>query len=383
MIKVQVKPFTLLSNRNPNFNEIYFSGGVKAAPGKSFQGLKNKLSTDIFVKGPVNSDLSLSRKTKSIIAQTAQRLYDFTIEQAGEAVECFEDTFLEIKGVTLQSRIKSKENIYEKICRRIIQIKKKKEELEKRLKGVLFKNEKNKLIDLIKENNNLYTLFLSGDFETVYDRLGDTLGTRIIIDKPTPENINKIVQKLISGIKNGDFSITNIENYAINAEHFYFSNRQVDRIIKACSDKGLKTTYSEGSKTSGYITTQLDITYKNGVKSELQIRGKEVHEAAENEHLLHNMRERKNIAKGDKGIENLLEPVYKALKVLDSNSALKDSYDDYLREYYKNKRNIEMQRSNSEVTLPKYVPVALDMSNITRINRKLAEMQTYEKEALW
>lgn len=341
-------------------------------------------------------ELRLIESEKIKIAFHISTIYQITAKRSAVIIKNFKKAFECIDGVTTESRVKSEDDMLEKIFRKIEKISDRKRELIEQLNtGIYDGNRADIEADIARAEEQRSELI--HNFNVIHSRLGDALGTRIIMEKPTTENIEKIVQKLIDGIKKGDFKITEIENYAAanpermkNADdlynpHYYFTQSQIDRITKACNDKKMRVKVNELSKPSGYTSTQLRLTYKNGVKCELQIRGNEVHHIAQSEHLLYDIREGKDIAKGNKTIENILDPIYSAIKKVYSTPKLKKSYDDYLNNFYYYKREIELLNSAIMPELSENIPKILDMNNIMQTQKKLTKIKDKlkDKECLW
>lgn len=345
------------------------------------RGLAGILPSDIFVSNPVKSgkkvrrsvseklsimqladELNIPQETRLKIASYVKKLYKFTMNNSREVIEYMQKTFGDIVGIAIEFRSKSNESMLEKIYRKIIKTNVKKTELQKSFDKAASQKEEEKLQALIDEQDRLRDS-LTNNFAVIRNQLKDALGGRFILSKLTAGNINKLVNKIIAGIENDEFVVTHIKNYATDPEHFYFKNEQVNKILNACHNKGRSVNNIEKFKDSGYTTTQLCLVFKNNVRCELQIRDYHVHRIAEAEHYLYGIREQKNIGV----IEKFLNPVYTALKKIDSDPALKKSYEDYLKECYRCARDGEM---STKVNLPENIPRVLDMENIMCMREK-------------
>lgn len=354
----------LLGAMDPK-GEVNFKGKVLKSKPNPFEAKFEQTTVD-----PKKFGLNLAPEVKSNMEANVTSLYSKTKEFTKPIVEQFKKTFGDIEGVEIQQRVKDKDAMHEKSYRRYKKATSRIKELEETLKTETSPEEIAKIKKEIV-NKNQYMKDLETNYPELSMALGDSFGQRIIMNKPTPQNIEKTVQKIISDIKRGDYVVTELENYAVNKDSFYYNESQVARIKAACKGKGVELKYSEGFKDSGYTTTQMNLTYKNGVNAELQVRGSEVHNLAESEHILYDIREGKDMAKGNAQIENLLNPVYDAVKQLDADKGLKKDYDKYLKDYYQYKRDIELGLNPKAPELDAKIPQELNMDNIIRLNNLL------------
>lgn len=323
-------------------------------------------------------ELNIPKQARLNIAKHTSKLHNMIVENSSGVAKLLENTFKSIEDSVFESRVKSLNNLHQKVYRKIKNAVDNIKEYENLLKTEcsvdIRESHKKSIHDLDKRRRGLLN-----DFNTIRNELNDALGTRLILRKPTRENTDKIVQKLIDGINNGDFKITEIESYATDAEHFYFSQSQIDKIVKACEKKNLTVNLKVGYKPSGYTTTQFKLIFKNDIRSELQVRGNEVHTVAQGEHLLYDFREGKNIAKSNKAIAKILEPLYNALQNIDSNPKLEESYERYIHDFYKYKRDIEMLIPAYKPALPNGIPKILGMDNIIKVNENIEKIKVKSK----
>lgn len=362
------------SKYSPEFKEVLVKLGMpeyvlKMKPKKDMLNIESKPISKTIAGIELEDDAKLN------IAFYANTLHQTTEKLAVPIKEDFMNTFRDLDSADLQFRVKSNNGTQEKTYRNLEKTYKSWSKLVTERANAINEEDKKILTEKMYHQRELFNSLIS-NYSAVKNSIADAIGERIVYNKPSSENIEKTVQKLISDIENDKLVVTNIENYATDANHFYFSQEQVDRIIQANSKKGIKTSYNEDFKNSGYTTTQLNLAYKNGAMAELQIRGKSINDLAESEHILYDIREGKDIANGNKEIEKLLSPVYDSLKKLDNDKKLKLEYEKYLKSYYKKTRDTEMG-TNKELKLevPKGVPEILNMDNIIKLHEKLSMIQ--------
>lgn len=322
--------------------------------------------------------LNISPEKRVNIANTTKEIFSTTNQHFEEIKGSFEKTFQDVDGVELQIRVKAEDGLEEKAYRILERVVTKKNKLVKKLDAAASDVEKNKINRQIAEQDQLFEA-LTVEYSILHANLNDGLGQRIIMSNPSSQNVDKVVQKIISGIEKDEFRIGEIENYGADENHLYFNQEQIDRIKTACKKKGINAESANKYKDSGYTSTQMDLIYKNGVRCELQFRGNKIHEWSESEHLLHDFAEGKDVAKGNKEIENLLKPIYDALRVKNANPELKEAYNKYGKDCYKEAWDIEMSNPTKPLTLPGGVPKELDKQYIIKTHKQLVQIQNKSK----
>ena len=230
---------------------------------------------------------------------------------------------------------------------------------------------------------------LTTGFSTMKNAIADAMGTRLILDDCSPEKVDEIVKRLVKGIEKDEFTITDFNNYGGTLSNTYFTKEQENALKLASAKRGIaldvvspSTNPAEGVKKSGYTCAQMNIVYKNGVIGELQIRGSKIHELAESEHILYDIRESKDLAKGDKEIEKIVNPVVSAVKNLDKseNAEIKKTFEDYVRNYYIYTRDLELGKTTGgKPVLPNNISSVLDLDNIKEVHGKIKELETARK----
>lgn len=248
----------------------------------------------------------------------------------------------------LSGRPKSKLSIFDKLLNRGTFSRK---ILEARRNTKLSASEKGNLISELKADRKKFR-----DGEEFAKKLVDDLtGTRLVVKDPVPENMGKIVNALVKAIKNGEIKITEIKNYRgpESNEGFYFTKEHIVKIDSAAKSKGVNIEFLDDSKkikASGYCATQIKIQHKSGSVGELQIRGAHVDEVANWEHIPYDLRQNKDLVKGNKEMGKLLYPVKNAIKKL--NNVEYKEYQNYLARVYKHARDKELGNIYAEPQLP-------------------------------
>ncbi len=162
------------------------------------------------------------------------------------------------------------------------------------------------------------------DSEYARSMINDEYGVRLSVEK---DKIDKIVSWLSDGSKQGKFEILELSNYG-NNNKYYFSDSQIDILRKVAGNLEVE----KASKSSGYKAVHLKLKPKNGKIIELQIRGKEIDITADWEHIPYDLRQNKDIAKGNNYIGMVTEKVKKAIKGLTDEQYKK--YQQYIKDNY-------------------------------------------------
>lgn len=275
------------------------------------------------------------------------KLYEYSaiIEKEGILqAEKEADGIFNIIGIKPNVRAKGQESIYDKLSRKV-------------LNG--------------KEINNL---------SEAREKIGDLIGTRIVLDDISNTNIQKIVDNICKGIESGKIKVTEIHNYA-NGSKPYFSPEQFEQIIKAAAKKGyeIPRLESEQISLSGYVSAQMNIINSSGISGELQIRGKIMNKYGEIEHIPYDIRRGKNIGKNIPELEKYLEPVEDTVLKLKRNR-LDKVYDKYILDCYKYLRKYEQGKISGAFKLPQYpkqlkdYPI-LKFENLDKVNHKINEIK--------
>lgn len=241
----------------------------------------------------------------------------------------------------------------------------------------------------------------SKSFESIYDKISkdvlkggeikdisqarkvvrDLVGTRLILDDVSPEAMQKIVDNICKGIENGKLTSYRISNYAKDSRR-YLSEEQFKQIQAAAAKKGIEIPRIESDQISatGYVTAQMNFIHSNGVSGEIQIRGKLMHNYAEREHIIYDMRMGKNLGKNIPELEKFLEPLEDAVLKLERNG-LNKVYDKYIHDCYKYIRKFEEGKIKGAFKLPKFPQKLRDyqilkFDNLGKIEQKMVAIKS-------
>lgn len=242
--------------------------------------------------------------------------------------------------------------------------------------SVRSKGEDSILAKLLRKDFEAYKKGDSGinSVKKVTAALGDGLGTRIIMKtdasgKIAPETIQAFVDKVSKDIKDGT-RVTEILNYRVLGKEGkpYLSDKQIEQIVQADREYrlGLQKLKDAGKavdvpdpiivkndpKTgfeNGYTSFHMNVLYKSGVQSELQLRGPAIHQVSEVKHLFYDLKAGK-----------VLSPEYKQnakiVSVADRYKALSESdkakIEIYFEQQMTHARNLELGVQTSPPVLP-------------------------------
>lgn len=174
--------------------------------------------------------------------------------------------------------------------------------------------------------------------------IGDAIGSRLILKDASPEKMDAVVDKMAAAIEVGDLLVTEINNYRGKTSKAYFTEEQVEKIQLAALKKGQNITVITGEnavKESGYTTTQMNITHKNGALGEFQIRGELINNLGEIEHSIYDIFSGKQVDSKFKNLKTTLDSF---------DDKQKAEYKEYLTSLFTYCRNKE---SGVEVEMPK------------------------------
>ena len=330
----------------------------------------NNLAPISDVRPPLKKVETLSQREVRNINQNAQNIAQNIHANAKESLQSIENIFGLKKGANsdgsvLMYREKGEPGLIKKYYRKVLKYDEmienaKRNELtpeqialgQKPLTPEEQQIEINKLLS--QKRNLIYNM------QSAQARLGDSQGARIVMDNPTPEKIEEFTQKIISGIEKGEIEVLDFENYGKNAESTYFTKEQIERIKEATGGKNENINPLPKVKKSNYTTSQMTLRLKNGTYIELQIRGKEINELAEAEHILYKIRE------GEGGPAT----VEKAYNKICSDNELNAKYEKYISEWYDHSRKAEMGLETKRPELPDGDDKVLDMNYLMNLVRK-------------
>lgn len=248
----------------------------------------------------------------------------------------------------------------------------------KQIESYLFAKDKGALKQLsrngrktLRQNN----YDITKDSETLKALVGDQHGMRLTLDNPSRENVDKIVANWVREIKKGNLKITEIENYHDSELDGYLTKVQTAKIKRAMESQYNETVrIADKAKSSGYSSAQLKIQPTDGEVMEFQIRGKQMHETAESEHIPYDLAADKDISRGNNKIALMTTEVRNAVRNLTPEQA--DAYEIYHYENYSYARKIELGMSATKPVLPEGLDPILSSENLHNLSTQINQMPT-------
>ncbi len=208
-------------------------------------------------------------------------------------------------------------------------------------------------------------------------RVGDLVGTRLVLKDTSPANIQRVADALANGVKKGELTITEFNNYQGKDTKPYFNNAQVKEIQKAALGRGQALEVNSGPgavKDTGYTTAQMNITHKDGTEiqleilGEFQIRGLAVHDLSEAEHIVYDIKSNKNPAATNPHLKVEIEELTQIIKGLspEQNAA----YDKYVVDLFEYARATEDGLIAPRPVLPAGIPTQLAIENLEKLHSR-------------
>jgi hypothetical protein len=270
----------------------------------------------------------------------------------------------ELQG-SVKGRYKGKSSIYDKLNRIIKELN---EEIDK------LKQEPNsttpemqaKIKKMIAKRDGI-----RNDLNIAREQIYDLIGTRLVLDDASPAQMDKIVSSLVKAIEEGKITVTSVSNYRGSYGNPYFSDTHIEMLKLAAQKRGQSIKFLEGpkeTKASGYTTTQMNITHKNGALGEFQIRGSHINELAEFEHIPYDLRQGKDLSRGIRKIGELFEPVKRATTSLSKEEYA--VYQDYLARMYEYSRQLEMGLFAKKPEFPQGMDEILRVENLGQLHHQ-------------
>lgn len=211
-------------------------------------------------------------------------------------------------------------------------------------------------------------------------RCTDLVGTRLVLEDTKPNSMDALVAQMMEQVAKGDVEILELHNYHGPNKKPYFNNGHIQALQSAAKDAGKTIKIGDKSlKKSGYTTTQMKIKHKNGVTSEFQIRGKEVHSLAEVEHIPYDIRQGKDITEGIPELEELYAPIKKAAYLLDNEQEA--MYSKYLVDMYDYRRSMESGMSTQHPYYPTKLDKALKIENLEKLHSEALKIKNTKKSS--
>lgn len=198
--------------------------------------------------------------------------------------------------------------------------------------------------------------------------IGDLIGTRLVLDDPTPAQIDLVVSSLTRAIRNKQITITEISNYRGPSGRAYFTDEHMQMLHMAAHESGQEIIFLEAPqlvKPSGYTTIQMNVRHRSSALGEFQIRGRHINRLAEIEHIPYDLRQGKDLSRGITRLAEIFQPVRDAVKSLAQEQYA--AYMDYLASYYLHLRHLELGLPTTRPALPNGVHSILEIESLARV----------------
>lgn len=176
-----------------------------------------------------------------------------------------------------------------------------------------------KIVNKIKKGNSI------PDINAATKVVEDGIGTRLIVDKVDEESMQVVTDRLCEEIVAGHIKITEINNYRGDGLPPYFSEEQINEIKNAIIKRRnldkqegkydenqkdfrvISGAHKKAVKASGYTALQMNVVYDNGALGEIQIRGREMDQLAEVEHIPYDAKQGKKLKpKYDSAVQKIM-----------------------------------------------------------------------------
>ena len=259
----------------------------------------------------------------------------------------------------------------------------------------LTKQEKNKVKEFVFKESDQFRLNATtkqARHEAI-SYVKDLIGLRLILPTGNRDEMNKVEYYLEKAIQEGTINMTRMSNYHANHILPYISQDKA-RYWKELTGMELIEN-SEVRKRNGYTTTQINLKHmlankKRPIRIELQIRTEELNKIGNDEHLIYDIIEKKNISKDIEELQLFYEStgIIKAVNEVFNSKDKEQKYTDYERAYYSYVRNKELKSSHVEIKKPLLAEFGLgeyeyilSFDALKNINKKANEIkEAFEKK---
>lgn len=223
----------------------------------------------------------------------------------------------------------------------------------------LTKQEKNKVKELVFQESEQFILNATtkqARHEAI-SYVKDLIGLRLVLPTGNREEMEKVEYYLEKAIQEGSINMTRMSNYHANHILPYISKEKARYWNQLTGMELIEN--SEVRKRNGYTTTQINLKHvlankKRPIRIELQIRTEELNKIGNDEHLIYDIIENKNISKDIEELKQFYEStgIIKAVNDVFNDKSKEQKYTDYERAYYSYVRNKESKSSHVELKKP-------------------------------
>ncbi len=289
----------------------------------------------------------LTPEGEKIVRDKATELHNAAADKEAEIVKAMQDAGFGIDKETMTHRAKSEQSIYDKVSSAMTD-KKYPASFEKAVKGVYDAvGTRTQLDDFnYKDHPDIVEVYKT-DPEKAYKMAAERQSAQFA------KNIeNLIIQQ---AQRKSEISAAKISNYMGKDGIPYLSKEQIEHINFVAAQHGVDLNIKDPSpkvRPSGYTAYQMNFTTKDGFTYEWQLRGSEINEFAECEHVPYDIRQGKDVTGGRKELEPLYKPIEDVIHNLSDDQF--NRYNDYLTAHYKHLRKLELGFDSTAPKLEDY-----------------------------
>lgn len=207
----------------------------------------------------------------------------------------------------------------------------------------------------VKTPDSIIEKALSRDLRTKNElkNMGDTIGYRITLRSGTHEDMDKVFKELEKMVKNGQMKIREIENYRLEDQFSYVSDRTLKRVEKTCHEFGTYPKIKTQAIPTGYTAVHVGVELPHGGQiAEIQIMGRDVERVKDLEDFYYKRRCQKHLAPKYAEIEKLIDKEMAKFDALQ-----KQTLDRYIKDSYLHAREIAPRPSKKKDSLKDFLPI--------------------------
>ena len=289
----------------------------------------------------------LTPEGEKIVRDKATELHNAAADKEAEIIKAMQDAGFGIDKETMTHRAKSEQSIYDKVSSAMTD-KKYPASFEKAVKGVYDAvGTRTQLDDFnYKDHPDIVEVYKT-DPEKAYKMAAERQSAQFA------KNIENLIIQQAQG--KSEISAAKISNYMGKDGIPYLSKEQIEHINFVAAQHGVDLNIKDPSpkvRPSGYTAYQMNFKTKDGFTYEWQLRGSEINEFAECEHVPYDIRQGKDVTGGRKELEQLYKPIEDVIHNLTDDQF--NRYNDYLTAHYKHLRKLELGFDSTAPKLEDY-----------------------------
>ena len=289
----------------------------------------------------------LTPEGEKIVRDKATELHNAAADKEAEIVKAMQNAGFGIDKETMTHRAKSEQSIYDKVSSAMTD-KKYPASFEKAVKGVYDAvGTRTQLDDFnYKDHPDIVEVYKT-DPEKAYKMAAERQSAQFA------KNIENLIIQQAQG--KSEISAAKISNYMGKDGIPYLSKEQIEHINFVAAQHGVDLNIKDPSpkvRPSGYTAYQMNFKTKDGFTYEWQLRGSEINEFAECEHVPYDIRQGKDVTGGRKELEQLYKPIEDVIHNLSDDQF--NRYNDYLTAHYKHLRKLELGFDSTAPKLEDY-----------------------------